>query len=570
MAWNLAINLTGGIGLILLGMKLMTGGLKVATGSVLKNFLARWTRTPLHGLFSGIIITSLVQSSGAVALAAIGFVNAGFMSISQALWVVFGSNVGTTTTTWIVAFLGLKVNIKAFALPFVGLGMGLYLTGRGGRRAGIGEALAGFGLFFLGIDAMETAFKGLETGIPIETLAGYGLMGLLAFVLIGFVLTFLMQSSSGAIALILTATAGGVVPFNMAAAAVIGANVGSTTTALIASIGATSNAKRVAVAHVAFNLLTGAVALAVLPLILYSMFRVQSTFDLALAPASMLAVFHTIFNLLGVLLMWRITPRLVSFLRNRFKTQEEDESRPRYLDNTLADSPSIGINALLKETGRIGAVASRVAKGVISCRNRPCRDLHSTVSIIDNLQQAVGDFSVRLRKQGLAEEASVALPRIIRVSQYYKTAADMALLCDTLLARAGSLESWSFRHEASELFRHATEVVDNAVVENSTYSPERREETLREFLRRYATVKESVLTAGVNGEITIEQMDNCLEGFSSLKRLVEQVTKGSRLLEELTGELSPEAVHPPQDELSISPAGHQSVEPADVSSGPSK
>ena len=184
---------------------------------------------------------------------------------------------------------------------------------------------------------MQAAFQ--TANLPIQNLAGTGLLGILIFLGIGVVLTFLMQSSSGAMALILTAVAGGFVSINSAAAAVIGTNIGTTTTGLLAVIGATPNAKRVAGAHLVFNMITGLVALCILPLLLGLIFMVRNWLELTPDPAPVLAVFHTVFNLLGVLLLWKFTPRLIRFLESKFRSAAEDESRPQYLDNAVARTP---------------------------------------------------------------------------------------------------------------------------------------------------------------------------------------------------------------------------------------
>ena len=150
----LTVSLLGGIGLFLLGMTMLTDGLKLAAGRALERILAAWTRTRLHGLATGVLLTALVQSSTAMTVAAIGFVNAGLLSFTSALWVVFGSNLGSSVTGWLVAWIGFKMKVDAFALPFIGLGMALKLTGEGTRRGGLGMALAGFGVLFLGIDLL--------------------------------------------------------------------------------------------------------------------------------------------------------------------------------------------------------------------------------------------------------------------------------------------------------------------------------------------------------------------------------------------------------------------------------
>jgi phosphate:Na+ symporter len=185
------------------------------------------------------------------------------------------------------------------------------LTGHGTRRAALGEALAGFGLFFLGAEIMQTAFQ--NANLPVQGLAGSGISGTLLFLGIGFALTVIMQSSSAAMALILVAVAGGFVTINAAAAAVIGANVGTTTTGLLAVFGATPNTKRVAASHLIFNMVTGLVALLILPFLLGFIYTVRTWLQMPLDPPAVLAVFHTVFNFLGVLLPWKFTPGLIRF-----------------------------------------------------------------------------------------------------------------------------------------------------------------------------------------------------------------------------------------------------------------
>ena len=259
--------LLGGLGMFLLAVTMITDGLKATAGPAFRQLLANWTRSPLHGIFSGIAITAIVQSSSAVTVATIGFVNAGIINMRQALGIVYGSNIGTTMTGWLVAIIGFKINVDAFALPMIGLGMILKLTGGENKRASIGLALVGFGLFFIGIDVLKDAFGGLVEAIDLAKFTIEGFTGVLMYLGIGFLMTLLTQSSSAAIAITLTAATGGVVGINAAAAMVIGANVGTTSTAALAVIGATPNAKRVASAHILFNVGTGAVALLILPIL---------------------------------------------------------------------------------------------------------------------------------------------------------------------------------------------------------------------------------------------------------------------------------------------------------------
>ncbi|HBC08292.1 MAG TPA: hypothetical protein DC046_12035 [Rhodospirillaceae bacterium] len=182
----------GGIGLFLLGMRLMTDGLKLAAGAVLRDVLTRWTRTRGRALWSGVLITGVVQSSSAVTVASIGFVNAGVLTLGQAMWVIFGSNVGTTMTGWIVALVGFDIKIEAFALPLLGIGMFLSLTGVSSRRGAFGEALAGFGVFFLGIATLKTTFAGLGQAVDLGAFVSGGILNDIMFVAIGIVMTTLV------------------------------------------------------------------------------------------------------------------------------------------------------------------------------------------------------------------------------------------------------------------------------------------------------------------------------------------------------------------------------------------
>ena len=173
--------LIGGLGLFLLAVGMITDGLKLAAGNALRDILARSTRTPAKGILTGIGITAIVQSSSAVTVATIGFVNAGLLSLYQALGVVYGANIGTTMTGWLVAVIGFKIKIEAFALPMIGIGMMLRLLKGGSRWGSVGTSLAGFGLFFVGIDVLKNAFEGMAGGIDLQQQSVLGVTGVLVY-----------------------------------------------------------------------------------------------------------------------------------------------------------------------------------------------------------------------------------------------------------------------------------------------------------------------------------------------------------------------------------------------------
>jgi phosphate:Na+ symporter len=520
----------GGVGLFLLGMRLMTDGLKLAAGPALRHILGQWTRTPLRGLFSGVLITSLVQSSSAVTVATIGFVNAGLLTLAQSIGVIYGSNIGTTMTGWLVALVGFNVDVKALALPLIGIGVGLHFTGAHTRRGALGEAFTGFGLFFLGVDVLKNAFADVGQGMPIDQLAMQGWTGALLFVGIGFVLTLLMQSSSAAMALILTATAGGVVPLSVAAAAVIGANLGTTSTAAIAVIGATPNAKRVAGAHVLFNGLTGGVAFLILPMMLLAVDYSGDLLGLEESPAVTLALFHTAFNILGVLLMWPLTRRLVHLLERRFRTSEEDLSRPQYLDKNVLATPTLALDAVALELARVGVIAREMGTSVLNAERVTGAHLVGDKQAVLSLVEAVRSFIVAMQRTHLPHEFDESLPDVMRVARYFTAVAELSDAVATLQERASYLEDEALTSQMVFFRGDAVKLLAAADPQGADYDAGAVSRQHAALEDDYQSLKAHLLRAGTEERISSEQMVEQLEIYSRLRRLLQQAVKGSSYL----------------------------------------
>lgn len=337
----LAFQLIGGIGLFLLGMVLLTDGLKAFAGDSLRAALVRFTGTPGKAFASGTLVTVLVQSSSATTVTLIGFVSAGLITFPQAIGVVMGASLGTTGTGWVIAGLGLKVSVGFYALPLVGLGAFMKLLGRGRWRS-LGLALGGFGLIFIGIETLQVAMRGLSGVFDLAGLPSGGLWGHLLAMVIGVLLTLVMQSSSAAVATTLTALHTGAVNFEQAASLVIGAAVGTTVTGALAAIGGSVPAKRTALAHVSINLATGVVALVLLPVFLWALGLAQE--HLGLEPGAMsLAAFHTAFIAVGVGLF---LPQAHRFARLVEQVLPDDGPRlTRHLDETVLRAPSAALEA---------------------------------------------------------------------------------------------------------------------------------------------------------------------------------------------------------------------------------
>lgn len=343
--------IAGGIGLFLLGMILMTEGLKSAAGQTFERALRRFTHTPSAAIASGAGITALVQSSSATTVTTIGFVSAGLMTFPQALGVIFGANLGSTSTGWIVGLLGLQLSIGVVAQPMVAVGALMRLLGRG-RIADAGLALAGFGLIFVGIDVLQAGTGELATRITPEDFPDDTWIGRLVLVGIGTLMTVLMQSSSAAVATTLTALYSGAIGLEQAAALVIGQNLGTTVKAAIVSIGASIPAKRTALAHILFNTITALIAFALLPLFVY---LVDAAPGLTPGDAALvIALFHTVFNLLGILLFLPFLHPFAHAIERLIP--ERGPQLTRYLDDSVTETPSVAAEAARRTVKTIATV----------------------------------------------------------------------------------------------------------------------------------------------------------------------------------------------------------------------
>jgi len=523
---SLVGGLAGGVGLFLLGMWLMTDGLKLAAGPALERILARSTGTRLRGLASGTLITALVQSSSAVTVTTIGFVNAGLLTLGQALWVLFGSNVGTTMTGWLVSLAGLNFKIEALALPMIGLGMVLHFTGAGRQRGALGMALAGFGVLFLGIDVLKDTF--MDLGSQMALPEGSGVLGVLAHVGAGALLTVLMQSSSAALAIALTAAQGGLLEIDDAAAVVIGANVGTTVTALLAALGATPNARRAAAAHVLFNLLTGAVALVLLPWLIDGVALFQDLLELDAVPAVTLALFHTVFNVLGVILMWPLAGHLVEFLARRFRTAEEDEARPQHLDNNVLSVPALALDALIQEVRRMGEIALRGARRVWTLQEAATPAALPEQTVVAALNAAIARFIAQLHRVSMSAESAQRLSDVLRAARYYDAVVELSAEL-TAMPYPKMLGTLQLRDRILAFMAQADDLLSVEAARGAV-EPDARQADLQ---RHYRALKAEVLAEGARGDFDIHDMELCLRRLSRMRRLAEQALKAAVTLKGL-------------------------------------
>ena len=543
--------LAGGVGLFLLAVHMITDGLKLASGYALRDLLGKWTRSPLHGIITGLSITALVQSSSAVTIATIGFVNAGLINMHKALGIVYGSNIGTTMTAWLVAAVGFKLNLQAFALPIIGIGMFMRLTGSDGRRVHLGTALVGFGLFFIGVDVLKDAFDGLLDTINLEQFTVEGLASLIIFVVVGFMMTVLTQSSSAAIAIALTAAAGGVLDLHAAAAIVIGTNLGTTSTAALAVIGATPNAKRVAAAHILFNLLTGVVALFAMPLLFWLIDHAVLLFSMQDAPAAILALFHTLFNVAGVLLILPFSSLLARFLDKRFVTQEEIESCPKYLDKTVAISPFLALNALALELNRIATVTRRMCLEAMSAETEKGSQIKVDHQVVSNLANSVADFITHLEKESLSDEVAEQLATVLRAEQHLLASADHALELVTAQQSISHIEDEILQVKLSKYRAEVVDMLRMSNPEEEDFSFAECEEKMLHIEQLYSEAKDLLLQAGAELRLPVQGVIDVIEQNGRIRRMPRQMLRAMRYLNELSmvAEVrDPDSIEPVEDE----------------------
>ena len=516
--------LIGGLGLFLLGMGMMTDGLRMAAGPALKHILAAATRTRWHALGSGFLVTAMVQSSSAITVATIGFINAGLLSLAPALWVLFGANVGSTITGWLVALVGLKFKIEALALPLVGVGVLFRLAGPARRSAGMGTAVAGLGLLFLGLGWLQQSFVGMSATLSLPQ--GDGPWVVLAQVAVGLFMTVLMQSSSASIAIALTAAQGGLLGAHGAAAVVIGANVGTTVTALLAAIGATPNARRAAMAHVIFNLITGCVALLMLPWLIGALSALEAILGLASEPALQLALFHTVFNLLGVILMWPLASSLTRWLQRRFRAREEDQAQAQFLDDNVLAVPTLALDALEREIARVGHLVLRMARAALAGADAP--RLADDREVARRLDQAIEVFVERMNRAAMPRRTSERLAWALRVLRYHETTSEQAFAASQLAGLAASAGGALVAAQA-----RFAQLADELLVLCDPLQGELPgaglvAAALDAAEKAYQKLKATLLAAGADGQLPMAGMEEALRRYSALRRATQQAAKATR------------------------------------------
>lgn len=398
--------IAAGVSILLFGMVTLEQGFKVFAKGPLRRVLKKATKKLYCSISAGAFVTAILQSSSLVSVITISFISAGLITLSGGIGLIYGANIGTTFTAWLVAGYGLKVNISVLAMPMLIFGI-LFSFQHNKSLKGLGNVLTGLGFFFLGIYYMKDGFDVFSKYIDLTQYSIEGWPGVFVYTGIGILITTVLQSSSASLAIVLTALAAGQINYENALALAIGTNIGTTITALIGSIGSNVSGRRLAAAHLIFNLVTGVLALVfILPLEKLVNFLSQT---IGIAPYDFtlkLALFHTLFNILGVLITIPFIEQLEKFLIRFIKeSQTKDIDEPKFLNKAILEFPGTLVASLEKETRFL--FENPIIEIIAHALNIHRTDLSSELKIKKVVKKSQKDIDVNVRELYLRKVKSI-------------------------------------------------------------------------------------------------------------------------------------------------------------------
>ena len=428
------LEILGALGIFLYGMKLMSDSLQKIAGNKMRNILSRMTSKPFNGILTGAFATTVIQSSSATIVMVVSFVNAGLLSLAGAVAVIMGANIGTTITAWVISLLGLKFSMADLAIPLVAIAIP-FIFSKHSKRKSIGELIIGFSLLFLGIEFMKAAMPDINQ-YPhvlefIAQYSNYGYGSVLLFVLIGTILTLVMQSSSATMAITLVMCSQGWISFEVGAAMVLGENIGTTITANLAAMVANNSAKKAALSHLVFNII-GVIWMLIVfypftKLIAYITVQMEGTspFVDALAIPVALSLFHSIFNIINTsLLVWFI-PGIIKIVNMIIKpAKEEDESfRLQYIPSGLMNTSELDIQSAKQEIETFSERVLRMYSFLPELDKTKNENEYQKIfertakyeDITDRMEIEIARFLTKISEGELSNEGSQKISSMLRI-----------------------------------------------------------------------------------------------------------------------------------------------------------
>jgi phosphate:Na+ symporter len=497
-------------------MIIMTDGLHALAGNAIRTALMRFTRSPTTGAITGAASTAILQSSSATTVAVVGFVGTGLMSFPAALGIIFGANIGTTVTGWLVALLGFTFHLGNLVFPLIFIGAVLKLFARG-RLAASGYSLAGLGVIFVGIATLQQGMSGLESMISFEDLPADSFGARLELVFLGIVFTLITQSSSAGVATTLTALFTGIIHFEQAAALVIGMDIGTTVTAMLATIGGSVNARRTGFSHVIYNLFTGAGALLLIsPYILLW----ESLAPGALQHNSEIALvaFHTSFNIVGVSVAIIFTRHFVQLIERLFPEKPKPYKQP--LDHSLLSQPSLALNAVQKIIyEEILAMFNHIRAVLSEDRNGERMDIIELKEVLDRTHYYIEQIHLSPREQ-------VDWERLVNIIHTLDHMQRLHERCEEEEDRAIRARSTELLIEHSQHLLTATStIVEHLQAEQWHDAAITAEQIAYEILEHKEPLRESIMSRLAQGEISVSEATPTLESIRWLERVSQHLAR---------------------------------------------
>lgn len=498
------LNATGGLGLFLLGMVILTSGLKELAGDTIRRMIAKFTKNLPSGIATGAIVTGILQSSSATTVTAVGFASAGLLSLSQSLGIVFGANLGTTVTGWIVAVFGFKLKLGQIAFPLILVGTLMHLFARR-RIAAAGLALAGFGLIFVGIDSLQAGMAGLTDTVTPKSFPSNNWLGRIFLVFIGIGITLVTQSSSAGVAMAITAVHTGTISLAQGVAMVIGFDVGTTVTALMATLGGSVSAKRTAYAHVFFNVSTACVAYFLVPCYMWFW---QDYLDLGgRFPAEIgLVTFHSLFNIVGILMLVPFSRRIIRFIC--WLAPEDVNDHTERLEETFIQTPNVAIEAARSTLSEVFLDVLHLFHGLFA----DDADRAEIPTVMEESHEALTITEDYLRRINLSkadpetlrcyQEVVLALDHIRRLTRRFKEIERLDTAGDVKDLRQIVQRLTGLFRDTESAFRDQQKLMDEQPLETCARELDQNQESIR---RRFT---DAASRSGDDFEYVLNQLDS--------------------------------------------------------------
>lgn len=464
------LTLLGALGMFLYGMNLMSAGLQKAAGSKMRGMLTAMTSNPFKGVLTGLGITSVIQSSSATTVMTVGFVNAGLLTLSQAVGVIMGANIGTTVTAWLVSLLGFKADISLFAVPLMAVGFILSLS-KSDKRRHISELIVGFSLLFLGLSLMKESVPDLketpEVLAFIQNWTSYGFGSVLIFLVFGTVLTLVLQSSSATMALTLIMVNMGWIPFEMGAAMVLGENIGTTITANIAAAVGNANARRAAMAHTLFNVFGVCWALALFrpflmlvgtiitwfglpnPMDIVNSSEIAMTADESMSTLYGISMLHTLFNTFNTIILIWFVPVIVKIVERIIKdkkSDKEDTVKLKFIDAGPLSTAELAIGQARNEVIHFAEISRNglgYIRQLVNAKSdkefdQMCAKLVKYEEISDRIEYEIAQFLNALPEDSISEDTRTEAKRMYKIISELESLGDSGEAVSRILTRRNS------------------------------------------------------------------------------------------------------------------------------------